>query len=239
MSNMFAKKKDIREELQNILEKFQNPSTFFVYSITEKNALTDAQAAVRILSNLNHPHRFIKLEGDSYERVLKPAASLDSPFVSDVQRMEDLSKLYIAAEYRNADAENKVFADSLDFSVPKNELTTKAYEELPQRIHNSKVTKDLKSYALDVLSSVSKKIKDEELRLQINDLVNAYGEYEPADVAEICYEIAKISNKNVKTLFGPAIENPMAPLVTKRTSQILSSLKQRRIVLGQKEYTRN
>ena len=152
MKSLVVEQKDIRGELQNISENLKQSMTSAI-SREEKNALVDAVAAAGILANLKSPQRLIKLEGNnSYERVLKA----DETFISEAQQMENLSKLYIATEHRNSDAANKVFADSLDFCVPRGELTTKAYEELPQRVRNSKAADLLKSYALDILSDISK-----------------------------------------------------------------------------------
>lgn len=110
---------------REILDKLLQPEIFSGVSGKNWNVLANIQAAAHILSNLCSPQRFIKMEGNPYQDILNPspfwASFLDSPLASPVQRMEDLSKLYVATEHRNSDIENKIFADSWDLFISRNE----------------------------------------------------------------------------------------------------------------------
>ena len=227
---------DYRKE---ILNELQQPTIFIGVSNKNWNILADMQAAAYILSNLSSPESFIKLEENPYKNVLDISSSLNTISTSHVQKMEDLSRLYIAAEYRNSDIENKIFTDTLDFHMPRNEFVTDAYYSLHQRVRSSKVTTLFENYALDVLNKLSDKIGNGRLSRRIKFLVNSYGKREHTNEKEICTAVRAVLNKSFYPAANTNYSNPVRSLIEERIRQILPVAHQeKRVPSDNKEYVR-
>ena len=132
-------KQDVREEHLDNMKPVPKglPSSGMVLvgldivSRQDKETLMDAQAACRILENFQNPQKFFDTtktsDEERYEVVLKAPDFLDR-FGTQAQRMEDLSKLHIAALHAESDSQS--FEETLHHNPITAELSNYARHTL-------------------------------------------------------------------------------------------------------------
>ncbi|MBE6450158.1 MAG: hypothetical protein E7013_05700 [Alphaproteobacteria bacterium] len=198
-------------------------SVFGVISDKEKEHLMNAQAAVRILDNFQNFEQFIgnssQSEEEKYGVVLNSSRTLKTP----VQKMEDLSRLYISSFARFYQLDNSPF----DIRFQKQTREEKVCS-LRDALYRMDVSRAFGTYAIDVLKKSSEHLENRDLSNQINNLTKAFTFASSMCIDDICRGVLQIASSDLYALKSEILpyslnsdSNPLLKRVQKRTSQIL------------------